>query len=253
LAVVAVIAVGIVIRPSTPDTGSQVQDTPEELPVVLDVTEALPGNQLIGGENCSQSSDQSIDVEVRNSSGIPLDYLWVDFECREQFAGSLANGGTATLSTMVNHVFRFVDSDSGVLYYEYIVDEGNEYVEILEQSILNSSQKPFLYVGGNLISNDGTNSFELQADGNLVLWDSGAVVWESNTGGNADIAYLKMQEDGNLVLYGQNERFIWDSGSSQDPPASGYKLVLQDDGNLVIYTLDDEYIWDLINMVINPR
>lgn len=75
----------------------------------------------------------------------------------------------------------------------------------------------------------------LQADGNLVIKskDGTKVLWASNTGGNTGAFCLKMQSDGNLVIYKRSA--LWSSGTSNNPGA--YKK-MQSDGNLVIYSKD---------------
>jgi hypothetical protein len=72
-----------------------------------------------------------------------------------------------------------------------------------------------------------------QADGNVVLYHDGLVVWFTNTAG-ASTTVLTMQSDGNLVLYGPGSTVVWASNTGGQAPAS-YWLAIQDDCNLVIY------------------
>ena len=78
------------------------------------------------------------------------------------------------------------------------------------------------------------NSFyylKMQDDGNLVLIKSnGTPLWQ--TGTNPNGSYAVMQDDGNLVVYGLNNKPLWASNTmgSRDP-----QLSVQNDGNLVIY------------------
>lgn len=95
--------------------------------------------------------------------------------------------------------------------------------------------------GGQLTS--ATTAIKMQDDGNLVMFHKNApkgVLWSSHTYGNPG-AYLKMQDDGNLVVYKKDGGqgiggAIWSSKTFGNP---GAYLQLQDsDGNLVVYKKD---------------
>jgi hypothetical protein len=86
--------------------------------------------------------------------------------------------------------------------------------------------------GQSLGSQDGRYSLTVQADGNVVLSQTGGVVrWSSQTAGNPG-AGLAMQPDGNLVLYSPTRVALWSSGTWDHP---GAWVILQNDGNLVVY------------------
>jgi hypothetical protein len=71
----------------------------------------------------------------------------------------------------------------------------------------------------------------LQADGNVVLYNSKhVVIWSTNTKGYEPLQFI-MKGDGNLVLYATIGQ-VWASNTSGNP---GAFLALQDDGNLVIH------------------
>jgi hypothetical protein len=88
----------------------------------------------------------------------------------------------------------------------------------------------------------------LQADGNLVVYRKrdGVATWSSNTGGHPG-AVMKMQKDGNLVIYAgvkpvnQLGPALWSSRTWNNP---GAYSILQDDGNFVIYRADGTPAWD---------
>ncbi len=122
--------------------------------------------------------------------------------------------------------------------------------------------------GGSLFSPLGGFRLVLQDDGNLVLyviddmripWDISDVlfhaeqylgswyhdpVWYANTHvptGDAGVgAYCVMKEDGNFVVYDEDDKVRFQSGTQGHP---GAFLRCQDDGNLVIYTRDNKAIW----------
>jgi hypothetical protein len=99
-----------------------------------------------------------------------------------------------------------------------------------------------LTAGQFLISADGHYELTLQGDGNLVLYvlnGAGAprAVWQSGTRGDTgDRAVL--QSNGNLVLLDAAGQTLW----STNKTASGCtNLKVQDDGNLVLYTATGSY------------
>lgn len=83
---------------------------------------------------------------------------------------------------------------------------------------------------GQFLKN-GPYKLILQADGNLVLYDSGKALWSSKTAGVA-VREAIMQSDGNFVLYKHNNKPVWNSGTHGK---RGSYLSLQADGNVVIY------------------
>ncbi|MHB8094198.1 MAG: hypothetical protein ACYDH0_04575 [Candidatus Aminicenantales bacterium] len=91
-----------------------------------------------------------------------------------------------------------------------------------------------------LRSTNGGNILALQADGNLVAYDSRkTVLWSSGTMGSGAVECI-LQEDGNLLLKNANGKAVWASGTA------GYKnskLVMQNDGNLVLYNERGSAIW----------
>ncbi len=92
-----------------------------------------------------------------------------------------------------------------------------------------------------LVSADGRFTLIMQGDGNLVLYGPNQrVLWKSDTYGSPRGTYLVMQGDGNLVLYRPDGRPVWSSGTY------GYAacvLTMQNDGNLVLYAPVSRPIW----------
>ena len=103
---------------------------------------------------------------------------------------------------------------------------------------------------------DGRFRVVMQSDGNLVLlaqirkwvgteigpiWvvDGYMPFWSSGTHGNPG-AVLRMQTDGNLVIYSAAGRALWHSRTAGHP---GAHLVMQPDGNLVIYATAGQALW----------
>jgi len=102
-----------------------------------------------------------------------------------------------------------------------------------------------LLTGGQfLISSSGQYSFNVQIDGNLVVYQNGAggraATWQSGTDSKGSGSKFILQDDGNLVFYSTSGNAIWAS-STEDPNADF--LVMQDDGNLVLYSTTGSVLW----------
>ncbi|KAJ4808363.1 Mannose-specific lectin [Rhynchospora pubera] len=87
--------------------------------------------------------------------------------------------------------------------------------------------------GGESLSY-GNYFLTMQTDCTLVLYDYGRAVWSSNTYNKGYDCTLRMQKDGNLVIYDGSNRAIWATNSGRKQKGN-YVLVLQPDRNVVIY------------------
>ncbi len=84
--------------------------------------------------------------------------------------------------------------------------------------------------------------FELQKDGNLVLYrhafsgdENGQAVWASHTVGSGANRFV-VQSDGNMVLYRPDGVAVWASNTQHINNGAAWNiLLLQGDGNLVMY------------------
>ncbi len=91
----------------------------------------------------------------------------------------------------------------------------------------------------SLTSKNGRYMLKLQEDGNLVLYrlkkdkTVHSALWSSGTNGQSAEKAV-MQIDGNFVIYNYNKKAIWNSGTSDVENIDAF-LVLQNDGNLVMY------------------
>jgi peptidoglycan hydrolase-like protein with peptidoglycan-binding domain len=98
-----------------------------------------------------------------------------------------------------------------------------------------------LFDGQSLVSPNGRFSLDMQADGNLVLYGAGLVLWDSGTVDDAP-DYAILQGDGNLVIY-QGQRPMWSSGTDQ-ATRGVFTLTVQDDGNVVLYSPAGKALWN---------
>ena len=88
--------------------------------------------------------------------------------------------------------------------------------------------------GQDMVSPTGRYRLKMQSDGNLVVYSAdGRAVWASMT--FVVSAYLAMQTDGNLVIYGPAGQPVWNTYTYGQPVV---RADVQDDGNLVLYRND---------------
>ena len=96
-----------------------------------------------------------------------------------------------------------------------------------------------------LSSQNGGYNVKMQSDGNLIVYDmTDKAIWATNTSGQGTGPYtLKMQANGNLVVRDSGNVALWSSGTAGQgtPP---YRLVMQDDRNLVVYDSTDTSLWN---------
>lgn len=99
----------------------------------------------------------------------------------------------------------------------------------------------YLYPGWVEWSSGGDYYLVMQTDGNLVLYnDAGKALWDSKTQGNSG-AYATLQTDGNFVVYSSAKKPLW---ASNTPGNAGDSLVVQADGNTVIYSKAGKALWN---------
>ncbi len=104
--------------------------------------------------------------------------------------------------------------------------------------------------GVPLRSRNGAYFLVVQGDGNLVGYTSSDfcpsnAFWSSHTQGKGLAPFqLKMQHDGNLVLYDANDKPTWSTGT-HGSARSGVRdwLIIQDDRNLVLYRSGGAVRW----------
>ncbi|HXH75305.1 MAG TPA: hypothetical protein VNJ08_10090 [Bacteriovoracaceae bacterium] len=105
------------------------------------------------------------------------------------------------------------------------------------QDTMRAVDSQVLYPGSALFSRYGTFGLHMQDDCNLVVYRGRPhvrnAVWSSNTHNKGYGCYAEMQVDGNLVVYNQNHKALFATGTHRYPRAV---LVMQEDGNLVIYS-----------------
>jgi uncharacterized protein YraI len=83
---------------------------------------------------------------------------------------------------------------------------------------------------GKSLSSPSAYSLYMQSDGNLVWRGTNYILCQSRT--NIAGSYVRMQTDGNLVVYTPSGHPVWASNTNNNP---GAYLDLQRDANIVIY------------------
>ncbi len=117
-----------------------------------------------------------------------------------------------------------------------------------------------LSMTGVASAGQATNMLAMQGDGNLVLYTNGKPTFSTNTWGHPG-AFVQLQDDRNLVVYGPDNKPLWASNTVMDNMSSfyidpsnneqgeldpgwtmqssgarKYKMIMQPDGNLVLYS-----------------
>lgn len=119
----------------------------------------------------------------------------------------------------------------------------------LMQDTLAQNEK--LRVSEELRSTNGKYTLRMQDDGNLVVYDDrGKGLWSSDTVGSGAVECV-LQGDGNLLLKDRNGRVVWATNTDGYPNA---RLIMEDDGHVVLYKEGGVAFWSngKINMGIKP-
>ncbi|WEH36437.1 hypothetical protein PZB75_25620 [Streptomyces sp. AM 4-1-1] len=87
-------------------------------------------------------------------------------------------------------------------------------------------------------SGNGRASLRMQEDGNFVLYKDGRAAWQApNAWSRGNCAVF--QEDGNFVVYDGAGKAVWAAGTWH----KGAYLAVQDDGNVVVYNSSNRPVW----------
>lgn len=109
---------------------------------------------------------------------------------------------------------------------------------------LNENQT--LNTGDQKTSQDGKYRYRLEADGKLALYNSaGTEIWslkpESKPGSTG--RYLKLETNGNLVMYDQTPRgdlAAWSTNTGGQGKSNSRFFVIQNDGNLILWAKNSQ-------------
>lgn len=87
-------------------------------------------------------------------------------------------------------------------------------------------------------SGNGRAILRMQEDGNFVLYKDGRPVWQApGTWSHGNCAVF--QQDGNFVVYNSAGQPVWAAGTWH----KGAYLAVQDDGNVVVYDGASHPVW----------
>jgi len=95
--------------------------------------------------------------------------------------------------------------------------------------------------GQTLWSCAGNARIAHQTDGNVVIFDRLGMLWSTGTSGQTTSTFI-MQADANLVLYPSTLNAIWNTGTGGNFGAHAY-MRMQDDCNLVVYNSAGVPLW----------
>ncbi|KAK3990487.1 heterokaryon incompatibility protein-domain-containing protein [Cladorrhinum sp. PSN332] len=93
----------------------------------------------------------------------------------------------------------------------------------------------WLLVGQSLFSPDGNTEFKCQSDGKVAVYNDGSCVFQNTDEQRHDVKGVKMQEDGNLVLYDHDGNALWHTDTAGPSGNTTTTLAVQNDGNVVLY------------------
>lgn len=93
--------------------------------------------------------------------------------------------------------------------------------------------------GWSIASTNGLYRLLMQTNGRLTLIENNAAVWTTPTEGHFD-ARLRMQPDGNLVIYASSGVPVWTAPGTF---GRAVRLLLQNDRNLVAYDANGAAAW----------
>jgi YD repeat-containing protein len=90
----------------------------------------------------------------------------------------------------------------------------------------------------SIVSANGRYQLVMQPDGNLVTYDlqnNRKAMWNAGTLNNSGARFSFQGSDGNLVIYKSDGTGLWNAGTQNDAESKNGFLRLQNDGNLVLY------------------
>ena len=145
----------------------------------------------------------------------------------------ISNGATASLYSYTPHFSNF-----SKIFYGWFNDSSQ--VSTAPKTLASLSTNIVLpgkgmSPGEFITSPNGSFVLIMQYTGQLILYQSGQIIWQSGTTYDSkDNSSLKLQDDGNLVLYTEgNDAPTWTSNTAGSGATT---LSLQNDGNLVLYS-----------------
>lgn len=108
-------------------------------------------------------------------------------------------------------------------------------------TIMTANTSTELRTNEKLTSPDGRYEAVMQGDGNFVVYGPTGATWATDTMGQAG-AYVRIQDDGNLVLYNASGGAPWASNTNH-PGRTPERLTLDNNGFLGMYVAAGYTIW----------
>lgn len=218
----------------------------------------IPGQQLTPGQRLN--SDYGLYSLTLQADGNFVLYrrgfaLWATWTQGKPVATAvMQNDGNLVLYDSQQHALWNSGTAGHPGAYLAVQDDGNVVIYVGDAPIwqtgthsLGTSLTPMqkLTPGQALSSTGGLYTLTLQTDGNFVLYRGLTPLWATWTQGKP-VATAVMQNDGDLVLYDNQQRPLWNSGSQGHP---GALLTVQDDGNVVVYLGSTPLWWTRTNSI----
>ena len=94
-----------------------------------------------------------------------------------------------------------------------------------------------LPLGSQIASLNKKYTLRMLTDGNLVIKCNNGIIWSTYTS-NKGVAVMHFQKDGNVVLRTNNGSIVWQTEKK------GEELKMQNEGNLVLYKMGNVSVWN---------
>ncbi|MFT4123290.1 MAG: hypothetical protein QM635_05620, partial [Microbacteriaceae bacterium] len=153
--------------------------------------------------------------------------------------------GSSRISGATKSTYKIVMADENHTIFVKVTGKKSGYAEVSKSSSATGIIPPpsslgtgeTVQAGQSLRSPNGKYTLKMQSDGNLVLYNTSSIaLWASATNGSA-ADHVTMQRDGNLVLYTASGSAKWASNTAGNSGSN--TLQLRNDGTIVVRHGDD--------------
>ena len=184
----------------------------------------------------SSINDSTFVVKDSDGNQVSGDFAWCYTSNMVRFMPSTDLTGSMTYTVTISGVQDFNTGETAVPY-------SFSFNTAYDSSLSFENYEQFTLSAGESINNHN-RILKMQDDGNLVLYQygngvTGKALWHSSTYGSGSNCSAIFQADGNLVVYNASNLALWASGTC----GSGARMALQHDGNLVIYNSSGSALW----------
>jgi len=101
---------------------------------VVPQTQLYPSatGSVLGAGVCSPSSNNWVNVSFINSTTAAVDIYWIDYNCQEKFAKTLAAGASYTQQTYLGHVWRVKKQSNTAVIKQVVISYNNNSMRLTQ-------------------------------------------------------------------------------------------------------------------------